>query len=222
MNTEANHDCARVPSVPPRNEKLEDPGFGWSRAVFEANNRGREAWRQPEIPRRGQRLRPRQHGHSAEDPRRPHRCDPDDRRPALISPSDVLILMACSGSKAQTRCKMPLFDLYTGPLWQSLKTHMGDVPRKNVFVLSGQFGFQSATPFESAPYDARLGPIQAERLIARGAFEPTDFDGATKWLKAQGHWPLQWLGWGASRRYRAVIICASNLADLGPAVRAVI
>jgi len=49
LNTEANHDCARVPSVPPRNEKLEDPGFGWSRAVFEANNHGREAWRQPPV-----------------------------------------------------------------------------------------------------------------------------------------------------------------------------
>jgi hypothetical protein len=29
------------------NGKLDDPGFGWSAAVFEAGNYGREAWRQP-------------------------------------------------------------------------------------------------------------------------------------------------------------------------------
>jgi hypothetical protein len=47
MNIEANTDCTGVPSAPVRNGKLEDPGFGWSRAVFDANNHGREAWRQP-------------------------------------------------------------------------------------------------------------------------------------------------------------------------------
>jgi len=129
----------------------------------------------------------------------------------MISPSDVLILMACSSSKSQAGGKVPLFDLYTGPLWQSLKTHLGDVPRRNVFVLSGQFGFQSAILFESEVYDARLGPIQTERLIARGARKPTNFDSATKRLTARGNSPIQWLGWGASRQYRAVIICASNL-----------
>jgi hypothetical protein len=30
------------------NGKLDDPGFGWSAAVFEAGNYGREAWRQPQ------------------------------------------------------------------------------------------------------------------------------------------------------------------------------
>ena len=30
------------------NAKLDDPGFGWSPAVFEPANYGRDAWRQPE------------------------------------------------------------------------------------------------------------------------------------------------------------------------------
>jgi hypothetical protein len=30
------------------NEKLDDPGFGWSKAVLEAGNHGREDWRQPQ------------------------------------------------------------------------------------------------------------------------------------------------------------------------------
>ncbi|MBB4200602.1 hypothetical protein GGD83_004431 [Rhodoblastus sphagnicola] len=47
MTIEAKTDCAGAPSAATRNGKLEDPGFGWSPAVFDASNHGREAWRQP-------------------------------------------------------------------------------------------------------------------------------------------------------------------------------
>ncbi|WP_264598861.1 hypothetical protein [Rhodoblastus acidophilus] len=47
MNIEANTDGKRVSPAQVRSGKIEDPGFGWSRAVFDGNNHGREAWRQP-------------------------------------------------------------------------------------------------------------------------------------------------------------------------------
>ena len=118
--------------------------------------------------------------------------------------------MACSATKSQAGGKMPLFDIYTGPLWQSLKTHIGAIPTSNVFVLSGKFGFQSATLFEAETYEGRLGPVQAETLIHQGVNTPTDYTNASKRRPPMGPSPLNWLGWGASRKYRAVIICAST------------
>jgi hypothetical protein len=47
MNIEANKECAGVPLAPAGSGKLQDPGFGWSPAVFGPDNHGREAWRQP-------------------------------------------------------------------------------------------------------------------------------------------------------------------------------
>ena len=85
----------------------------------------------------------------------------------------TLILMACGGRKADTHGQaVPLVELYQGPMWTTLRKHLGDAERlreldARVLVLSGGLGFVSAlTP--ARPYEARLRPGAADSLIAGG------------------------------------------------------
>ena len=78
----------------------------------------------------------------------------------MIGPADVLVLMACSGVKTGGGEK-PLIELYAGPLWLTLKTHIGAIPPRNVFVLSAKLGFQQAAlcaPTPTTPGSAPRRP----------------------------------------------------------------
>jgi Family of unknown function (DUF6884) len=77
----------------------------------------------------------------------------------------ALVLMPCGGCKLDREA--PLDELYTGPLWQTLRTYRGAIPRENVCVLSAKYGFENARTF-GAPYDERLSADKAERMLDHG------------------------------------------------------
>jgi hypothetical protein len=93
-------------------------------------------------------------------------------------PLDALVLMPCSATK-RGEGRVPAFELYDGPLWQTLRTHIGRVPLANVCVLSGKHGFMHALD-RIEPYEARLTPQKADYIIARGVAEPNDRIGTIK------------------------------------------
>jgi hypothetical protein len=78
---------------------------------------------------------------------------------------DVLLFMPCSATK------LPYHDqprrLYTGPMWQTLRTHLGKFPWRNVIVLSGKYGFLRSQEF-IATYNEELTPAKADYVIGRG------------------------------------------------------
>ena len=82
--------------------------------------------------------------------------------------TNTLILMACSGKKKPLApgAVMPLIDLYDGPMWKTLRTHLAG-RHAHVVVLSGRYGFTSA--YSHLPtYEAKLTTQKADHLIARG------------------------------------------------------
>jgi hypothetical protein len=104
--------------------------------------------------------------------------------------TNTLILMACSATKraladGQT---LPLIDLYDGPMWQSLRLHLGDeyqpdgvyrARRYNVVVLSGKFGIIGASA-HCKTYEARLSEQRANELISMGLLERQTWFGELK------------------------------------------
>lgn len=94
---------------------------------------------------------------------------------------NTLILMACSQTKKAMPTgwdAVPLIDLYDGPMWRSLRTHLGcayqpaqafEAQRHihHVVVLSGKFGITSAS-VQHSPYEGRLSTQRADELIRRG------------------------------------------------------
>jgi hypothetical protein len=95
----------------------------------------------------------------------------------------TLLLMPCSASKLP-HAEQPR-QLYTGPMWQTLRQHRGALPWENVMVLSGKFGFISAQTFIQT-YEARLTPAKADRMIARGIHAPNDHHGELPALGGHG------------------------------------
>lgn len=78
----------------------------------------------------------------------------------------TLVLMACSATKLSTEAE--LFDLYTGPLWQTLRTHLpADIDRHDVWVLSGKHGFRSSSTW-CDPYEGRISEQLVDYLIRLG------------------------------------------------------
>jgi len=86
----------------------------------------------------------------------------------------VLILMPCSGKKLGYAHQA--FQLYQGPMWRTLANHIGWLNWRNVFVLSGKYGFIGAME-HIQPYEARLTKENADRLIARGVHMVNDHHG---------------------------------------------
>jgi len=87
----------------------------------------------------------------------------------------VLILMPCSGKKLSYAHQA--FQLYQGPMWRTLANHIGRLNYRNVFVLSGKYGFIGAME-HIQPYEARLTKANADRLITRGVHMVNDHHGA--------------------------------------------
>jgi hypothetical protein len=52
-------------------------------------------------------------------------------------------VFSCGADKGTERA--PLFDLYRGPMWRTLNTQIGAIPRENVMVISGKLGFVPAS-----------------------------------------------------------------------------
>lgn len=88
---------------------------------------------------------------------------------------DTLLLMPCS----KTKLDWPAVahKLYTGPMWQTLKTHIGALPWRNVIVLSARFGFIYSQQFIQT-YNERLTAEKADELIAGGIDGTRDRAGA--------------------------------------------
>ena len=63
--------------------------------------------------------------------------------------------------------RIPSYERYNGPLWETLRTVDPDGRQAAVAFLSAHFGFRSATE-PIAYYDARLTPQLAERMAAGG------------------------------------------------------
>lgn len=102
-----------------------------------------------------------------------------------VHPSRVLVLMACGGDKLDRPAR--LLDLYTGPMWSTLRAHIGAIPASNVYVLSAKLGLASALE-TAAPYDCRMTAEKADRFIALG-LSPIDRNrdfhrGLDRWLHA--------------------------------------
>lgn len=120
-------------------------------------------------------------------------------RPAPIKstpvsgPAGVLVLMACGGQKLATDCPVPLHQLYTGPMWQTLRTHRGAIPWRNVFVLSGGLGF---VPSESLakPYEAILTEHKAARWRVAGICGSNDRFGTLQRGERPGPSPASLVG----------------------------
>jgi len=87
-----------------------------------------------------------------------------------------LLLMPCSATKLD-HADQPR-RLYLGPMWQTLREHLGDMPWENVFVLSGEYGFISSLNFIQT-YDGVLTSAKADRMIARGVEGGNDHHGAS-------------------------------------------
>jgi hypothetical protein len=122
-----------------------------------------------------------------------------------MKPIDVLVMMPCGGCKLDRPAS--LLDLYTGPLWQTLRTHRGGVPRDNVTVLSARYGFASALE-SGEPYDERMSEQKADYLIAGGVCcRRDDFGRITN--GATGAQPLAVLGF-RPRPFAAVIIAGAG------------
>ena len=87
--------------------------------------------------------------------------------PEDIDPKDVLVLIACSSTKADVQGKVPLHELYTGAFWQILNKYRGNIPSQNIHVLSGKYGIIPEY-FLSAPYDEQLTKEKVDQLINDG------------------------------------------------------
>lgn len=99
-----------------------------------------------------------------------------------MSAGETLVLMACSATKRDTGGKpVPLFDLYDGPAWQTLRARRGALPWRNVVVLSGRWLLTSAW-HHSPTYEERISAAKVDELIAAGldglATSPSDKPGA--------------------------------------------
>lgn len=124
-----------------------------------------------------------------------------DEVPAHWRLDRTLILMACSATKRDVGDALPhgvpLSELYDGPIWQTLRAHMGEDYARNVVVLSGGYGIVSAS-MNVLPYEARLSPEKADELIRRGLLE----------RQGERMSPLAVMHPPAAGPWQGVIVCA--------------
>lgn len=92
---------------------------------------------------------------------------PEPTPPAPAAAPETLVLMPCSARKRDATA--PARELYTGPMWQTLRTHRGRLPWASVCVLSGRFGFIGADVVIPT-YEQELDAETADRHIAAGIY----------------------------------------------------
>jgi hypothetical protein len=113
---------------------------------------------------------------------------------AGVSPKETLVLMPCGGEKLSVKAK--LVDLYTGPMWTTLRAKRGSIPDQNVMVLSGKHDF-SPGDFQVEPYDEKMTASKADGLITAGILGKQSH-GVTPYQLLTGH------------KFRAVIIAGAG------------
>lgn len=140
---------------------------------------------------------------------------------------NTLILMACGGTKRQLAPgkETSLIDLYEGPMWQTLKTHLGDwyyriaevgFTPAHVVVLSGKYGIADAA-LNSQTYEARLTKEKADMLIRAGILEHQDRFGTMNTKYGADSTPLSVLARSMYPKndckgagWRGVIVCGGS------------
>lgn len=82
-------------------------------------------------------------------------------------PEKTLVLIACGAKKKEDGKAHSLYNLYEGPMWQTLRLNIGDIPKENVLVLSAHHGL-SRSDKPSMAYDEQLTPKRADEIIGNG------------------------------------------------------
>lgn len=123
---------------------------------------------------------------------------------------DTLVFMACSATKLDTAEAVPMHELYTGPMWQTLKSHMGAIAWGDVFVLSGKYGFRSSR-VHVRTYEERISAAKVDALLERGVAE---YPAHKAGVMPSGPTVLQEIETldvdGTRRAYRRVIIAGAG------------
>lgn len=103
--------------------------------------------------------------------------------------TNTLLLIACSSTKraCPAGTSTPLYELYDGSIWQTLRTHLvsWQAAHASVVVLSGKFGIVSAG-MHARPYEARLTDAKADSLIRQGIIERQDHFGELRRAHSPG------------------------------------
>lgn len=81
-----------------------------------------------------------------------------------VEPVDVLVCMPCSERKRSIGASAA--ELYDGPLWQTLRCYLGQIPPANVLVVSGKYGLVDAGT-RLDPYEQLLDASKAAAIICR-------------------------------------------------------
>lgn len=82
----------------------------------------------------------------------------------IISPSERLLILACSATKRNGPEYMPAIERYDGPLWRTLRSVDPTGEKAKVAFLSAHLGLRAAdTPIEM--YDARMTPQMAADMM---------------------------------------------------------
>jgi len=87
--------------------------------------------------------------------------------PKKTDPKKTLVLIACGAKKKEDGKAHSLYNLYEGPMWQTLRLNIGDIPKENVLVLSAHHGL-SRSDKPSMAYDEQLTPKRADQIIGNG------------------------------------------------------
>jgi len=82
-------------------------------------------------------------------------------------PEKTLVLIACGAKKKEDGKAHSLYNLYEGPMWQTLRLNIGDIPKENVIVLSAYHGLSRSDKYSKA-YDEQLTPKRADEIIGNG------------------------------------------------------
>lgn len=91
----------------------------------------------------------------------------------------TLVLMACSGAKAETRTPLPAIDLYQGVMFQTLREHRPvdiDPEELCILIVSAEHGLLCHDD-DIEPYDRQMTAERADELVERGFPDDMYFDG---------------------------------------------
>ena len=139
--------------------------------------------------------------------------------PAHLTLTNTMLCMACAGDKVETDVELPLYDLYNGPTWSSLRKALGadGSYRARIVVLSGKYGIVTAHT-HSRSYEARLSKEKADELIRKGILSVQDQFGALDYRKGfHAPSPLSYMQAPFNKRvpseiypWTGVIICGGS------------
>jgi hypothetical protein len=96
-------------------------------------------------------------------------------------PRDMkLVVMGCSATKRPDREAMPGIHRYDGPMWQTLRTRLAELPAARaavengtlrIMVLSALYGYADAIHGNIPDYDRRMTPELAAKMARDPSYE---------------------------------------------------